>query len=1022
MLLMQQGLRMFIKQLRFLFILFFIAPVLQAAFSSHDFINSFIKHYELTPEGRYVHEYHPFVLNKTADSFGQLEEVIKQHGYSIAGRNVIIGYEEAAVPCYYTNFKQARINDEASIKSRVGWSLKLHNRFGIMTGYLFKDVNKSQFYNKNYAIHHVNAEKIPLFDDRAGIFQEHAFGQALPLIIAAHKKINGAVNNGDQAMLLNSVIDFWHRLYTGGFKVGNSQIAGTQDILFSMQYADYLACSKTALKNYFIGPDITYPIEIFEKQEEEVTVNAQAFVKKFVTTLEPVNNKKTVYVFCSFVDGVGKSTMLGNIKNWMRYGDNIKQYAHVDNSSSQLAEMFQFKDNVFIADLPAQISHFTYKPDGNVFVDVKTELTAEGIQELLAYARKNINSIASDYQKDIAKIKALVLKSGWFSSDFHDNAAASTLFLRNIMLLKKENHNKWLPFVYKDATYLFDRDDLTSIRMLVPLAQVKSEGLKNIESEQMLFVKGVRLPLPYQHFLDNLMQQFAQAAIEEVVFVDFLSMYPRSSRENVRVNYLLQQLALLDNEFDCAKSLYRTFVSGGELLYTILEKETSSKVFKAFRLETIVRMLLYSMILERHEGDLSGYSLQQLTDCLQQKMKQISKADHALLDDAVMKKYLQELALLEETYGMSKAFVNVQQFFSHRLYALQVALQNFFTQECAAIDFYAVLWEHKDQLQAAVNTQGFQALAEGVVDKNVLIDDQETADCIYKLYFESKNELVIAPIVRQIRASWYLFLTNLLRMQGQSVGSLQFFTQPFAVLPIQLYRSSSKDLYVFQDVLESTVEQTAILKKMANHFTNGQYLGARHFGVIEDTPFLVDMQGIFTQSGLFNFANMLHKKTKQYTSDPGITHFVRVYQNDHAAGGVLSTQQLERLINSSARSIVARRERLVQSALQAQKKLVGVGASEQQIHLVEPDEVLALQLFVRMLATLEMVVKDPESDIALRFGNRDDFAAALRLIEVFVIPKYFRKIMVSDLFEDYSVIEPYPSWHYWDNVDEQRDA
>ena len=103
-----------------------------------DFIDSFIKHYELTPEGRYVHEYHPLILQKTAESFSDLEKTIKNSGYTIAGRNVIVGYEEAAVPCYYTNFKQARINDEATVKSRAGWSLKLHNRFGIMTGYVLQ--------------------------------------------------------------------------------------------------------------------------------------------------------------------------------------------------------------------------------------------------------------------------------------------------------------------------------------------------------------------------------------------------------------------------------------------------------------------------------------------------------------------------------------------------------------------------------------------------------------------------------------------------------------------------------------------------------------------------------------------------------------------------------------------------------------------------------------------------------------------------------------------------------------------
>ena len=65
---------------------------------------------------------------------------------------------------------------------------------------------------------------------------------------------------------------------------------------------------------------------------------------------------------------------------------------------------------------------------------------------------------------------------------------------------------------------------------------------------------------------------------------------------------------------------------------------------------------------------------------------------------------------------------------------------------------------------------------------------------------------------------------------------------------------------------------------------------------------------------------------------------------------------------------------------------------------------------MQALATLEMIIKDPEADIVVRKGNRDDFIAALKLFERVTLPKYFHIIFPKPLFDDYSKVEPCVSW------------
>lgn len=74
------------------------------------------------------------------------------------------------------------------------------------------------------------------------------------------------------------------------------------------------------------------------------------------------------------------------------------------------------------------------------------------------------------------------------------------------------------------------------------------------------------------------------------------------------------------------------------------------------------------------------------------------------------------------------------------------------------------------------------------------------------------------------------------------------------------------------------------------------------------------------------------------------------------------------------------------------------------------------RLFVRLIATLEMVLKDPDSDIVVRFGDKDDFKSALKLLESITLPNYFGILFKEPLFEDYDQVEPYPSWDYWDGM------
>ena len=87
-----------------------------------------------------------------------------------------------------------------------------------------------------------------------------------------------------------------------------------------------------------------------------------------------------------------------------------------------------------------------------------------------------------------------------------------------------------------------------------------------------------------------------------------------------------------------------------------------------------------------------------------------------------------------------------------------------------------------------------------------------------------------------------------------------------------------------------------------------------------------------------------------------------------------------------------------------------------KIILGKPEQVPIIRLIVRLLATLEMIAKDPNSEIVIRPNNKKDFRTALKVIEQVTLPKYFGIIFEHNIFGDYNKVKPYPNWEAWESL------
>ncbi len=957
-----------------------------------DFIASFINNYGFTLNARDTHEYHSFILGKTRTSFNELEAHLAQQEFDLKGRMVICGYQEDAIRSYYTHFNRANIDDEASIKTKSGWQYAHGNLFGFASGFVLKDVSDIGCNNNSCTsiFEHIAADTIGLFDDRAQIYHKHAFGQGYEVLQYIKQLINKSVLKNDPRTTIKLLQELWKYLYTTGICDGSKTIIATQDILFSIHYARYLLDSQLPLLKFFVGPDITYPIEVLRCQKSDATKPAQQFVQTFSERLVPIDNQPTAYVFCSFVDGVGKSTLLGNIKNYVEHGDDFSSYERVDNSSSQRATVWQMKENVSIVDLPAQASHFISKPDGQVFVDIDTVKSIDNAQKahIVDYVTHNHAQLEKKFAQMLLDIQRQ--KNDIFLMS-HDNPAMA--YAKNIEILGITNIH-WIPFEFESKFYLFDKSNLAQIRILQSFEGVHSFGLKVAQPEQMIFNKGISLPLRKDLFLKDLSDQMKARGIKRVVFVDFISMYPRTSRENIRVNFLLQQLKHIFKEsFSINQSLYKGFMQPQELFWLL--KKHKQDVLRVLVQETGVRFALYHLLQTNMQDQITCLDSHQITPLLKDTFNQLYSEHKENFEKTAKKKILLEYEELLKLYSFDRDFEAITRFEFKPLVEFSKLVQKLCTHFIRD-DYLNALWTHMDVIYPI--SSGMETIDEQA--KTFRFADGSRAQILYTFDPECRDKYVLKEFFSLVRAHWYAAISNLLKVQITSQDCM-FLNSPAYRVPSLVILLDDKGLIRvvtrqfplitdLQDLQKIKPEHTFFLDQEKNK----KNLDPQQWGLFLNEPLFLHTKEINTCKSLFAFDYNSDNSNK--SDKGGITFLVEQFKYfndpDRTKNLFMPTAFLLKSINMQDFW------HKIEQNSGKKCKVVSNGIKH------------ACALWIRMIATLDMIIKDLDAPIVVR-RDKEDFAAAIQLLEKVMLPKYFNVQIAGKLFDSYEAVEPIIPWN-----------
>lgn len=1002
------------KLLNFLFATVFsclsfscFATSVGSSYEVADFYKSFLKTYDIN--GRYTREYHPWLLEQTGHSFLKLETTLKNAGFIVEGRCAIFGFQEDAFSRYLPDITKEQIDDESPAIAHNGGVGKLpKNIFGYITGYMLSDIAYMERALKREPLFHFSAYELPeLMNDKKRSTQEyvrHAFGEKYDFIRDTQRKLERKIaKDRDIRGFLDVLVQCWENLYAQAVKNGSQESVASQDILFSINYAKALRSGNAEILKFFSGPDITYPIEASQLQGADATLHAQNFVREFSKFVTARNGQKTGYVFCSFVDGVGKSTLFNNIKNYVQYGSNINAYQRCDNSSSQESSIMKLKEDVFLVDLPAQVSHFTIKPDGFVYADIKNMpgYTDSFERSVKAHIRKHRKELIDIFEG--LKKKAVELKDPPYS---HCEDIPYT-FAQNVVIMGSKLD--WVPCEYMDQQVLFSAKNPSLIRVLVPLAGAHSAALKVAEPELMLFTKGILQPMAFDAFMNRLVRQLREAGIERLVFVDFLSMYPRTSRENVRINFMLQYLKYLHGDkYDLQESFYRPTVNGERETCRMMHKR-KDLVINGLSLEAALRSGMFRRLVAGGTEGVRTVDGKKLADILRKESDQIIELSGKDIREKATEKVEAEAARCIKEYAHDKEYEAIECFQYDSLLDMSKALATLF-MSLGQTDDWAGLDGELVSLDPVRKEHGLSVykLANGT---EVLLGGS--------IYEGTKDVQLFTPFVREVRAQWYFLLSTLLgwhkRLKPEiaqstywphSTGMVVKRGPDHKMYVVQKYNGFARTGF-YQDENQTIISPARIFlltAKMASPTGTGGH-ALRRFGVNKagNKQYCIDWAGAPTFVGLYAFGNesLLYRLMPELRIEDA--SFLTVFMLNFT---VVPKEFL------AAADLVTALMRYDWLTMGQKKNYQSLNFLQELSFESNPEKKILAKLWLRAVVTLEMIIKDPEADIFVRRGNKADFCAALKLLEWFVLPRSLAVSSKVPLFSEaeYASIDPLIPW------------
>ena len=309
------------------------------------------------------------------------------------------------------------------------------------------------------------------------------------------------------------------------------------------------------------------------------------------------------------------------------------------------------------------------------------------------------------------------------------------------------------------------------------------------------------------------------------------------------------------------------------------------------------------------------------------------------------------------------------------------------------------------------------------------LDNHMPVRVIGRIGRRCKDRQQLLPLVRQIRASWYATLSNLLYTHDTGDG-LELPHEKYQVPPVFALYDDKDNVCIVTPVIDSVDREYEMPEYSLFEIYPRETIN--DWGVRDGKLYLTNWDAVEnSHGGVFGFGHEPREGTsgvsleQSWRTRPIVSVLYHKFARDNGDERVLLHQKLFEKLSDKVDAMKVNRDQWRREADQngeykdslppphrQEKDEIGKVKPESDVkrHYLRNDQLAGARLFVRGIATLDMIAKDPEVDLGSRRANRDDFCANVRTIEWLTLPWLYGLLPQEPLFDDYDSVEPLISW------------
>lgn len=304
-----------------------------------------------------------------------------------------------------------------------------------------------------------------------------------------------------------------------------------------------------------------------------------------------------------------------------------------------------------------------------------------------------------------------------------------------------------------------------------------------------------------------------------------------------------------------------------------------------------------------------------------------------------------------------------------------------------------------------------------------ILDNGVSVEILGRISPDCHDRSRLGSLLRLARVRWYVTCANVLYARQGDEDALIINKEKFPAIPLVVLPDTHGQLCFVQPVLDKIEGEGLKAPDYSLFEVTYSDKKPEQWRLYDNRLYLHDWSQVAcSHGGIYAYG---HELTTQPIDQVGhrraiVSNLYTKFARAHGADKVLVPTQLRDMLQDKEKIDHRLKANYDEWGKEAEKhgsmpedapapslkNKEGEGIIKTKMYMIGDEQRRAIQLYLRLIATMDMLVKDLDADFASRRNNKEDFIEHMRLTECITLPWLFGLFSYEPLFSAYEEVQP----------------